>query len=144
MNEIDICHIDQNAREEAQERPTLKNFAEAFGLNGESGYMTARQIADALQVDLSTVQKTAKRLLGNKSIKTIQTGGRPAKAYTELEVTAISVSIQSHHNLKIPRSNKELEEDLALIDQMKPDTEESIRRRKEAKEKLERFLSGKS
>lgn len=66
--------------------------------------VTTRELAQILGVDVSTITKTVKRLLGSTSqkffgeIKTISNGGRPTKVFTEKQASLIKMEIEKHHN----------------------------------------------
>lgn len=80
---------------------------------GQTSFMTTRELADALDVDISTVNKTVNRLLGSTSqkfgeVKTITKGGRPTKIFDAEQATAIKNEIASHHNTRSDRA-KELQ-----------------------------------
>lgn len=86
--------------------------------------MTTKELAEALGVDVSTVNKTVDRLLGSTSqkdfweIKTVSNGGRPSKVFTEEQATAIKLEIQKHHNLhsrQIDTVSTETEENLIVM-----------------------------
>ena len=80
--------------------------------------VTTRELAQTLGVDVRTVNETVERLLNSTfqklgDIKTVPTGGRPTKVFTEEQATAIKQEIARHHNLKsreIDSVSTELEE----------------------------------
>ena len=60
--------------------------------------MTTKELANALGVDVDTVNNTVKRL-GFSEILRKSNGGRPTKVFTEEQATVIKQEIQKHHNL---------------------------------------------
>lgn len=77
------------------------NELEKFGqVPGQTTYMATKELADALGVDSSTIQKTAKKLFGSTSVKSISKGGRPTKIFTAEQAAQIKAEVQKHHNLK--------------------------------------------
>jgi phage antirepressor YoqD-like protein/predicted transcriptional regulator len=80
--------------------------------------VTTKELAQTLGVDVRTVNETVERLLDSTfqklgDIKTVSTGGRPTKVFTEEQATAIKQEIARHHNLKsreIDSVSTELEE----------------------------------
>jgi len=73
--------------------------------------MTTKEVAEALNVDVDTVNNTVKRL-GFSEVLRKSTGGRPTQAFNEQQVTAIKQEIAKHHNLasrQIDKASTELE-----------------------------------
>ena len=61
--------------------------------------MTTKEVAEALGVDISTVQKAAKRLSETSDVLPKLRQGQTAR-YTEAQATLIKKEIQKHHNLQ--------------------------------------------
>lgn len=117
----DICHIDQNAREEAQDDEfdgfgyadtdgqgdddSTGRFAEMSGFDqnyfhGGSGYMTTREIAEILDVSVQTVTNAAKRLIDPSKVHWRVVNGGRSRIFTNWQTTEILEEIEKHHNLK--------------------------------------------
>lgn len=64
-----------------------------------SSTMTTKELAEELDVDVRTVQMTAKRILDLTKVHSQSTNGRPTQIFNEKQATAIKQEIQKHHNL---------------------------------------------
>lgn len=61
--------------------------------------MTTRELAETLGVDVKTVQRIAEGLYDIDVVKSISTGGRPTKAFSLEQATAIKIELQNHSKL---------------------------------------------
>ena len=61
--------------------------------------MTTRKLAETLGVDVKTVQRIADGLFDIDVEKSIPTGGRPTKAFSLEQATAIKIELQNHSKL---------------------------------------------
>ena len=61
--------------------------------------ITTKELANVLNVDVRTVQMTAKRILDLTKVLSQSTNGRPTQVFTEEQATAIKQEIAKHHNL---------------------------------------------
>lgn len=79
--------------------------------------MTTKEVADALGVDVKTVQRAA-GVLFDSTVEKVSYGGRPTMVFTEIQATAIKQEIQKHHNLpsrQIDNVTTELEENETIL-----------------------------
>lgn len=63
-------------------------------------YMTAKELAEVLEVDVRTVQRVSKSLLDPATVLTRVINGGAANVFNEKQATLIKQEIQKHHNLK--------------------------------------------
>lgn len=62
----------------------------------DENLMTTRELAETLGVDVKTVQRIAEGLFDINVVKSISTGGRPTKAFSLEQATAIKIELQNH------------------------------------------------
>lgn len=85
-------------------------------------FVTTKELAEVLGVDVRTINATVERLLECTfqklgQIKTVSFGGRPTKVFTEEQATLIKQEIQKHHNLatrQIDTVSTEMEENQTI------------------------------
>lgn len=64
----------------------------------KTSYVTTKELAEVLGVDVDTVNNTVKRLTFS-DVHIQSTGGRHTKVFNEEQATIIKQEIQKHHNL---------------------------------------------
>lgn len=98
--------------------------------------ISTKELAEVLGVDVSTVQKVAKKLGVNGSTSVNPNGGRPSQVYTEEQATIIKKEIQSHHNLQ-NRQIDNVETEIELVQNYQLATEKLLQMLNQKKAELE-------
>lgn len=62
----------------------------------QPSYMTTRELANTLGVDVKTIQRTAEKLFDMNVVKSVSSGGRPSWCFDEEQATAIKIELQNH------------------------------------------------
>lgn len=82
---------------------------------GQTSFMTTREVAETLEVDVDTINNTAKKLgFSDVLRKTSSKGGRPTKIFNAEQVTAIKEELMRHHNIKSEMPEK-LQTELSIM-----------------------------
>ena len=61
--------------------------------------MTTRELAEALGVDVRTIQRTSAKLFDIDVVKSVSYGGRPTQVFNEAQATAIKIELQNHSKI---------------------------------------------
>ena len=106
--------------------------------------MTTKELAEALNVDVDTVNNAVKQLDFSEVLRK-STGGRPTKVFTEKQATLIKQEIQKHHNLKsrqIDNVTTEVEENETILKAIRilKNRNEELRKRVELAENKNNIL----
>ena len=106
--------------------------------------MTTKELAEALNVDVDTVNNAVKQLDFSEVLRK-STGGRPTKVFTEKQATLIKQEIQKHHNLKsrqIDNVTTEVEENETILKAIRilKNRNEELRKRAELAENKNSLL----
>ena len=106
--------------------------------------MTTKELAEALNVDVDTVNNAVKQLDFSEVLRK-STGGRPTKVFTEKQATLIKQEIQKHHNLKsrqIDNVTTEVEENETILKAIRilKNRNEELRKRAELAENKNNIL----
>ena len=106
--------------------------------------MTTKELAEALNVDVDTVNNAVKQLDFSEVLRK-STGGRPTKVFTEKQATLIKQEIQKHHNLKsrqIDDVTTEVEENETILKAIRilKNRNEELRKRAELAENKNNIL----
>jgi phage antirepressor YoqD-like protein len=87
----------------------------------EEKYVTTKELAEVLGVDVRTVQRAANEHLDPTTVQTRVINGGQSKVYNELQASVIKQEIQKHHNLanrQIDNVSTELEENQLIAQAM--------------------------
>lgn len=76
------------------------NELELFEVPGQTTFMTTRELADALDVDVRTIQQTAKKLFDPANVLSRVINGGKSMVFTAEQAAQIKAEVQKHHNLK--------------------------------------------
>ena len=106
--------------------------------------MTTKELAEALNVDVDTVNNAVNQLDFSEVLRK-STGGRPTKVFTEKQATLIKQEIQKHHNLKsrqIDDVTTEVEENETILKAIRilKNRNEELRKRAELAENKNNIL----
>lgn len=88
-------------------------------MNRIENLMTTRELAEAWNVSVKTVQRAAKKLFDPSTVQTRVVNGGETMAFNELQATLLHDEITGHHNLHsrdIENATSELEEEEIHID----------------------------
>lgn len=67
---------------------------------GQTTFMTTRELADALDVDVRTIQQTVKKLFDPANVLSRVINGGKSMVFTAEQAAQIKQEVQRHHNLK--------------------------------------------
>ena len=86
-------------------------------MNRIENLMTTRELAEAWNVSVKTVQRAAKKLFDPSTVQTRVVNGGETMTFNELQATLLHDEITGHHNLHsrdIENATSELEEDILI------------------------------
>lgn len=112
MNDLSLFNSNQS-KETFEAGSKVKNTT-------SKEFVTTKQLAEILGVDVRTVQLTVQRL-GFTKVLSQSTGGRPTQVFDEEQATLIKQEIQKHHNLasrQIDTVSTEFEENQVIANAM--------------------------
>lgn len=73
---------------------------EKLNVPGQRTFMTTRELADTLGVDVRTIQRAAKKLFEPSAVLSRVIDGGQSKIFTAEQAAQIKAEVQRHHNLK--------------------------------------------
>lgn len=114
--------------------------------------MTTKELADALGVDVRTVQRAANECFDPATVQSRVVNGGNSKVFTEEQATLIKLNIQQHHNLatrQIDNVSTEVEENqviakaIGILQRRLSDAEKEVEKLKPAAEFAYQICSSK-
>ena len=81
--------------------------------------MTTKELAQALGVDVKTIQRTSTKLFDIDVVKSVSYGGRPTQVFNEAQATAIKLELQNHSKVNALSPKTTLEKQLLIKQAMR-------------------------